>query len=594
MASVSLTAYTNLSVNQSTKKVQVQFDGSFSGFNNTIDAPSTGFEWGRGAYTNSGPVSAITGRFGFPNCGSWASNLFSYIPGQSIATYVLQAELDADRDYQARARVDDYDVVFSGSYVCDNFLMLVTSGMTTFRTWAIDATASAPGSSGITSVQATIACDYYPNTGDSSATVKLQYKRSVDSTWIDAGSSDVVTGYAQLNISRTISSLTPSTQYDVRLTMTRTTVNSTTLTSSTHQFSTLAGAPTITTNPATAITGTTATLNGTVNPNGIATTYWFDYGTTTGYGSSTAAQGPNSGTSPVAFSQAIGPLTAGQLYHFRAHALQGGVDYYGSDLTLFTDTQGHIMPTVYQTFAKYGVQTDFYFCVETKASTGADRFLSAAVPWVAGDVKVDKDGAGLANVTNLPTRIGSTALYKQTLTAAEMQGTRINVLLIDADGPEWRDCHIAILTKLQLGQIDVDATQIGGNTTAMSLVGVGTGYGLFAQGSSGFAAFAQGTSGDGILGRGIGGGYAFHGTNATGNPALIHNFFLQLEGPEPTTAPADNANFGAILQYLKRRETNKVTQTATAQVWYRDNSVDIMTQRTVSDDLVTQVQNKLV
>ena len=46
-----------------------------------------------------------------------------------------------------------------------------------------------------------------------------------------------------------------------------------------------AGAPTVTTGTASAVTAASATVGGTVNPNGRRTTYHFDYGTTTAYGS---------------------------------------------------------------------------------------------------------------------------------------------------------------------------------------------------------------------------------------------------------------------------------------------------------------------
>ena len=45
------------------------------------------------------------------------------------------------------------------------------------------------------------------------------------------------------------------------------------------------------------MTTTTATLNGTVDPNGRATTWYFEYGTSTSYGSKTAEKSAGSGTS---------------------------------------------------------------------------------------------------------------------------------------------------------------------------------------------------------------------------------------------------------------------------------------------------------
>jgi PKD repeat protein len=48
--------------------------------------------------------------------------------------------------------------------------------------------------------------------------------------------------------------------------------------------------PAVSSGGATAIASTSATLNGSVNPQGQATTYRFEYGTTTGYGSATSNQ----------------------------------------------------------------------------------------------------------------------------------------------------------------------------------------------------------------------------------------------------------------------------------------------------------------
>jgi hypothetical protein len=53
---------------------------------------------------------------------------------------------------------------------------------------------------------------------------------------------------------------------------------------------TLAGAATVTTLPATAIIGGTATLNGLGNPGRSSHSGYFEYGTTTSYGFSTTQQ----------------------------------------------------------------------------------------------------------------------------------------------------------------------------------------------------------------------------------------------------------------------------------------------------------------
>ena len=53
----------------------------------------------------------------------------------------------------------------------------------------------------------------------------------------------------------------------------------------------IAGAPVVVTGIASSITDTGATLHGTVNPDGNPTTYHFEYGLTTAYGSNTTTTG---------------------------------------------------------------------------------------------------------------------------------------------------------------------------------------------------------------------------------------------------------------------------------------------------------------
>ena len=83
-----------------------------------------------------------------------------------------------------------------------------------------------------------------------------------------------------------------------------------------------------TTEPATSVTATSATLTGTVNPGGKATTYYFEYGTSTGYGSVTATVKAGSGTTSVSVSAPVSGLTASTIYYFQlvAHNSSGTQD----------------------------------------------------------------------------------------------------------------------------------------------------------------------------------------------------------------------------------------------------------------------------
>ena len=97
-------------------------------------------------------------------------------------------------------------------------------------------------------------------------------------------------------------------------------------------------APTVTTNAATALTTTGATLNGTVSSNGAPTTVTFDYGLTVGYGSSaTATASPlASGAVNTAVSAAVTGLTCGTTYHFRVKGVNSAGTTNGTDLTFTT------------------------------------------------------------------------------------------------------------------------------------------------------------------------------------------------------------------------------------------------------------------
>ncbi len=80
--------------------------------------------------------------------------------------------------------------------------------------------------------------------------------------------------------------------------------------------------PVVTTHAPSALSPTGITLNGSVNPNGLATTAQFQYGLTTGYLSTpvNVALAPADGTDAQNVSAVLTGLTAGTLYHYRLSA----------------------------------------------------------------------------------------------------------------------------------------------------------------------------------------------------------------------------------------------------------------------------------
>jgi phosphodiesterase/alkaline phosphatase D-like protein len=96
-------------------------------------------------------------------------------------------------------------------------------------------------------------------------------------------------------------------------------------------------APTVVTGVTTGRTSTTATLQGTVNPNGGTTTAYFEYGETTSYGATTTPQNAGNGASPVNASAPVGGLTPAKTYHFRLVAINELGTTNGDDATFTTE-----------------------------------------------------------------------------------------------------------------------------------------------------------------------------------------------------------------------------------------------------------------
>ena len=93
--------------------------------------------------------------------------------------------------------------------------------------------------------------------------------------------------------------------------------------------------PTVTTGTASGITETTATVSGSVNPNGSKVSdCHFEYGTTTAYGSTVpCSQTVGAGTAAVAVSAQFSGLTPNAVYHFRLVATNAVGKSIGADAT---------------------------------------------------------------------------------------------------------------------------------------------------------------------------------------------------------------------------------------------------------------------
>jgi hypothetical protein len=161
------------------------------------------------------------------------------------------------------------------------------------------------------------------------------------SVYFPATAADVGSDNTYHAESQTVTGLEPNTQYSAGIIASNAAGLNSLDDNGQESFTTLPSAPAATTSPATSVTGASATLNGTVNPENSSTTYYFQYGTTTSYGSQipvTPANGASVGSDYSVHneSQALTNLTPGTPYYYRIVGLNSTGDTYGAQQTFST------------------------------------------------------------------------------------------------------------------------------------------------------------------------------------------------------------------------------------------------------------------
>ena len=185
--------------------------------------------------------------------------------------------------------------------------------------------------------------------------------------------------------------------------------------------------PSATTEAASSVTEIGATLKGQVNPNGAATTYQFEYGTTTSYGTKVpaTAESVGSGTTNVAVSKAISGLKGNTTYHYRVSATNAYGTIPGEDKTFTTKnppsviTESAYPPTETEAAVTgkvnpNGLSTTYQYEYGTTTSYGS-----------LSPVKAESAGAGTSYVAAnvLITGLKATTTYHYRLTATSSGGT---------------------------------------------------------------------------------------------------------------------------------------------------------------------------
>ncbi|HEY2373459.1 MAG TPA: hypothetical protein VGH82_13115 [Gaiellaceae bacterium] len=166
------------------------------------------------------------------------------------------------------------------------------------------------------------------NPNGASTTARFEYGTST-AYGSQTQSASVGSGSSGVGVSASLGGLKPGTTYHYRIVAT----NASGTTNGADGILTTSSAPDVVTGNASSITATSATLNGTVNPSSRSTTWYFEYGTSTSYGTKTSAKDAGSGTSSVPVSAAISGLKSGATYHFRLVATSDAGTARGSDHT---------------------------------------------------------------------------------------------------------------------------------------------------------------------------------------------------------------------------------------------------------------------
>ena len=204
---------------------------------------------------------------------------------------------------------------------------------TTFH--AVAPTVATGAATGVTAVSATVSGTVDPQTFVTSYHFDYGTSTGYGATTATAGAGS---WSGAQPVAANLSGLSPNTTYHYRLVATN--PGGTTIGSDQTFTTRQAIAPAAQTGAATRVTAAAARIAGTVNPNGLVTSYHFEYETGAGFGTSTAPAAAGSGSSAQPVSATLSGLLPNTTYHYRLVAANAGGTTNGSDRTFTTATAG--------------------------------------------------------------------------------------------------------------------------------------------------------------------------------------------------------------------------------------------------------------
>ncbi|HWX96169.1 MAG TPA: alkaline phosphatase family protein [Solirubrobacteraceae bacterium] len=261
--------------------------------------------------------------------------------------------------------------------------------------------------------------------------------------------------------------------------------------------------PIVETGTATAVKQTAATLNGSVNPNGVAVSdCHFEYGSSSSYGSSApCSPSPGSGSSPVAVSAALAGLKANTTYHFRISATSAGGTTVGADQTVTTlpiapTAETGAASAVGQTSAtlnatvnpnggevsdchfEYGTSSGYGSSVPCSSSPGSGSSPVAVAAQLSGlsprssyhfrIVAVSAAGTGLGGDQALTTLSSAPVVQTGSASALKQTAATLNAT-VNPNGGSVSDCHFDYGTSEAYGSSVPCSSLPGGGTSPVAV-----------------------------------------------------------------------------------------------------------------------------
>jgi hypothetical protein len=304
----------------------------------TSDNVVMSFEWGTtlgGPYPNQTTSQAMT------TTGSFSASLSGLVPNNA---YYFRAKAVGEQT----------------SYGDDKAFFTTAAGLPTITT--SDATS-------ITATTATLNGNLTSTGISENVTVRFQWGTSTGYGFFT--DTQIMTATGTFNAS--LSSLSPDTTYHFRAAA----YGDGTSYGDDKTFTTKAGSVslTVTTDDATEVTQTEATLNGTLTDLGTVAkvTVSFEWGETTSYGTGT---NPKTMTATGSFSTSLSDLSPGTTYHFRTKAVAGET-IYGMDKTLTTKSG----PPSITTFAATNITDDSAILNGNMTTLGTATSVKTSFEW---------------------------------------------------------------------------------------------------------------------------------------------------------------------------------------------------------------------